>query len=88
MVRGVGHLFTKAHLYHFLLKSINKEDTLIVYHSLILMNLIKKVKRKKKCNLIIEVEELYSDVKENMELRKKEIDYFQIADKFIVITEL
>ena len=38
--------------------------------------------------MIIEVEELYSDVKEDINLRKKEIAYFQIADKYIVITEL
>ena len=50
------------------------------------MNLI--LKKIKKCRLIIEVEELYSDVKEDIALRKKELDYLQIADKYIMITEL
>lgn len=87
-VRCFGHILTKNQLYFYLMSNIKADDTLIVYHSLALMKVVKKIKKIKKCNLIIEAEELYSDVKEDNALRKKEIDYFQIADKYIVITEL
>ncbi len=88
LVRCFGHLLTKTQLYLYLLTHIKFDDTLIVYHSMALMRIVKIIKRIKKCRLIIEVEELYSDVKENEALRKKEIEYLQIADQYIVITEL
>ena len=75
-------------MFLFLLKNVKREDTLIVYHSLALMETVKKIKKIKKCKLIIEVEELYSDVREDDALRRKEIDYLQTADQYIVITEL
>lgn len=88
LVRCFGHILTKAQVLFFLMTHIKSDDTIIVYHSLSLMKVVKIIKKIKKCRLIIEAEELYSDVKENDALRKKEIDYFQIADKYIVITEL
>lgn len=88
IIRGLGHILTKFQLLGFLKKHVRFDDTVIVYHSLGLMRIVKKIKKKKKCNLIIEVEEIYSDVKENDKLRKREINYLQIADKYIVITEL
>ena len=88
LLRFLGHALTKKQMLGFLRKNVGKDDTLIVYHSLALMKCVKKIKSAKKCKLIIEVEELYSDVKENETLRKKEIDYLQIADGYIVITEL
>lgn len=87
-VRVFGHFLTKLNLIAFLLKNVKKEDTLIVYHSLALLRTVKMIKKLKKSKLIIEVEELYSDVREDLRLRKKEIKYFQIADKYIVITEM
>lgn len=88
LVRLFGHMLTQRQMLRFLKKNIGKDDTLIVYHSLALMKHVEKIKRSKGCKLIIEVEELYSDVKENEALRKKEISYLQIADGYIVITEL
>ncbi len=88
IIRGLGHVITKNQLHRFLMKNVKSDDTVIVYHSLALMDIVKKLKNKKKCHLIIEVEELYSDVSEDKELRKKEIDYLQIADRYIIITEL
>lgn len=87
-IRGFGHIWTKTQLLRFLMTHVKFDDTVIVYHSLSLMNVVKKLKKKKNCNLIIEVEELYSDVKEDYALREKEIEYLQNADKYIVITKL
>jgi glycosyltransferase involved in cell wall biosynthesis len=88
LLRGVGHKLTKSQLLRYLRRYVTAEDTLIVYHSLVLMEIVRKIKQEKKCRLIIEVEELYSDVREDNVLRKKEIDYLQIADQYIMITEL
>lgn len=87
ILRGFGHILTKSQTCHFLLTNIKSDDTLIVYHSLALMEIIKKVKKKTNCRLIIEVEELYSDVKKDRVLREKEVEYLQIADRYIMITE-
>lgn len=88
IIRGFGHMWTKTNLLHFLMTHVKSDDTVIVYHSLALMNVVRKLKKKKKFHLIIEVEELYSDVKEDQALRKKELEYLQLADQYIVITEL
>lgn len=88
ILRGIGHKLTKNQLLRYLLRHIKSEDTIIVYHSLALMEVVRRVKEIRKCKLIIEVEELYSDVRENDALRGKEINYLQIADRYIVITKL
>ena len=87
-IRCFGHLLTKLYLNLYLLTRIKENDTVIVYHSMALMKVVKRLKRITKCELIIEAEELYSDVHENEGLRKKEINYLKLADKYIVITEL
>jgi len=88
IIRGFGHIWTKSQLLRFLLKNVKSDDTIIVYHSLALMDIVKKLKNKKNCCLMIEVEELYSDVREDQVLREKELEYLQTADQYIVITEL
>ncbi len=88
LIRGVGHIWTKYQMVRFLMKNVKSDDTVIVYHSLVLMNVVRKLKKKKNFLLIVEAEEIYADVKENDALKKKEMDYLQIADKYIVITEL
>lgn len=87
-IRILGHEWTKLQFLLFLLRRVKPTDTVIVYHSLALMRIVKALKNIKKCHLIIEVEELYSDVAEDERLREKEIRYLQKADKYIVITEL
>lgn len=88
IIRGFGYFWTKIQLFRFLKKNVKSEDTIIVYHSLILMRIVKKIKKIKGCNLIIEAEEIYSDVAEDQKMRAKELKYLQIADKYIIITEL
>lgn len=81
-------MLTRFQLYRFMLTNITSEDTLIVYHSLTLIKLVNKIKKRTKCNLIIEVEELYSDVRNDEKLKEKELGYLQISDKYIVITKM
>lgn len=67
---------------------IENGDTVIVYHSLSLMNVITKLRKKKSFKLILQVAEIYADVTENKKIRKKEIDYIKGADKYIFISRL
>ncbi|MCR4900457.1 MAG: hypothetical protein K5907_06550 [Treponema sp.] len=67
--------------------AINKNDVIIVYHSLELMNLIKIIKKIKGNKLIIEVGEIYGDYWQNPSIIKNEMNYFKFADAFIFQSE-
>lgn len=71
----------------FALMKINKYDKIIVYHSLGYMNLVRIAHRLKKFHLIMEVEEIYSDVSGNKKLKEKEIKFLKEADSYIFATE-
>lgn len=88
VIRGVGHLFTRICFLIYLLSRVGADDQVIVYHSLAYMRTITWLRKLKKCTLIIEVEELYSDVICDEQLRKRELKYLEIADRYIFITEL
>lgn len=86
--RAAGHLLTRICFFLYLLLHVGADDHVIVYHSLAYMRTMKWLRRVKKCKLTIEVEELYSDVTCDEQLRKKELEYLQIADNYFFITEL
>ena len=88
LVRGIGHIFTKISVLFYLVKNVKKDDMVIVYHSLFLMKIVRFLKKIKKCSLIIEVEEIYGDVNNSDKQRKKELEYLQIADGYIFVTEM
>lgn len=88
LVRGLGHLVTRFLFVLYLWMHVSSMDHLIVYHSLTYMNLLCFLKKTKKVKLTIEVEELYADVINDENLRRKEIEYLQIADNHVFITEL
>lgn len=62
---------------------INEGDTVIVYHSLAFIDVLKKLRKKKKFKLVLQVCEIYADVTENKKIRKKEIDFISEADSYI-----
>lgn len=70
------------------LKMVKKNDTLIVYHSLALMWLVKIVKFIKSPKLILEVEEIYADVLNNAKIKKRELEYFKIADSYLFCSDV
>ena len=87
-IRFFGHFLTRLCFLFYLLLHVTAEDQMIVYHSLVYMRSISFVRKVKKCSLIMEVEEIYADVNEDTRLRIKEINFLQIADKYIFITDL
>ncbi len=67
---------------------LKKGEPIIVYHSLGYMRVVELAHKIRKFYLILEVEELYSDVLENNELRKKEINFTRRADSYIFPTSM
>lgn len=67
---------------------LDNGDTLVVYHSLSLIKVIEKLRKKKKFTFVLQVCEVYADVLEDKNLRKKEIEFIRTADKYIFMTEL
>lgn len=72
----------------FKLLKMKRNETLIVYHTPATMPLVYLTKKIKKVNLVLEVEEIYGDVWGKHKLSKKEMRYFNLADKYIFPTEL
>ena len=88
ITKTADYVFMKLQLFFYLLKNIKKEDILLVYHSPYYCKLIGKIKKLKKCRVILEVEELYSDVSGDKTLKKKELAACDSADTFIFPTKL
>ena len=79
---------SKYQLYNYIIKNIGKNDTLIVYHSVAYAKTICFLKKIKKFKLVLETEEIYSDVIETENSRKIETKIFNMADAFVLSTEL
>lgn len=76
-------------MFVYLLLHVKKREKVIVYHSLGYMKMIDILHRLKKFYLILEVEEIYSDVNESLKkICDKERDYLKKADAYIFSTEL
>ncbi|MBV7508972.1 glycosyltransferase [Bacillus sp. sid0103] len=89
ILRYLRILLSWIWLFGYLVKNTNSKETIIAYHSMMIINPIMLAKKIKKFKLILEVEEIYQDVKEHSQLmQKNEYSFFQIADSFIFPTEL
>lgn len=86
--RLLRHLRQQKALENELLSQLEDGDTLLVYHSLSLINAVRKIFKKRKISLIIQVCEIYGDVINSTRTKKKELGFFKIADKYIFQSEL
>jgi len=84
----IDFLVLKLLTFIYLLIKLRKGDSLLVYHSIYYMDIVKLLKKFKKINLILQVEEIYGDVMDNKKLRKKELDFFPLADSYVFPTSL
>lgn len=93
---GNNGLFTKIKriwhpllLFMYLMLNCRSKDIVIVYHSLGYFNFIRWAKKLKGFRLILEVEEIYSDVsKMAPKWRNLEFRMFDIADAFMLSNDL
>ncbi|MDQ0200737.1 glycosyltransferase [Neobacillus ginsengisoli] len=89
LFRYLRILWSWIWLFGYLVKNTNSEETIIAYHSMMIINPIMLAKKIKKFKLILEVEEIYQDVKKYSQLmQSNEYRFFKSADKFIFPTEL
>ena len=73
----------------YVLFKVGKDDTVLAYHSLGYMHLIRLLKKIKRFHLILEIEEIYSDVfGKTASAREKELRFFNCADAYVFPTEL
>lgn len=78
-----------AQLKKYLKENLSAGDTIIIYHSLGYYKLYKWLKGKLKVKIILEVEEIYSDVgKTRFVTRDNEVQSFSYADAYIFPTRL
>ena len=89
LLRKICAVFQILSLFFFLLTHVGKKDIVVVYHSLSYASIIWVIRKLLGFTLILEVEEVYSDVKKvtllNSIIEKK---LFKVADAFIFPTEL
>lgn len=81
--------YTRVWLFFYLLRHCKKSEKVIVYHSLSTMGVMTLIKKLKKIELLMEIREIYTDInKASAKQKRKELDYFTIADSYIFPTEL
>lgn len=72
----------------YLRKHLRRDDVVIVYHSLVYMDEVRRLKKTIGFKLILEVEEIYGDVLGSQKIANREMDFFRCADAYIFPTEL
>lgn len=78
-------LFWLQMLYYFF-RYVSKEDSVLVYHQLNYIKPLKFLKKIKRFQLILEIEEIHSSLRD-FSIRT-EIEYCGIADKYLIINNL
>lgn len=87
--RRIRAIFSQIWLFIFLLINTKNNENIIIYHSLFLIRPVLLAKRIRKFKIILETNEIYSDVKKySNRIERVEYDMFSSADKYIFSTEL
>lgn len=86
ITKFLSALHVKIQMFLYLMKHMHKNQTLIVYHSLGYMWLVRLLKKIKNAKVVLELEEIYGDVIISDRYRKLEYSYFRIADSYIFPT--
>lgn len=89
LLRKLRTLWHLIDLFFYLLCKCKKTDTVIVYHSLGYFDVIRWAKRIRQFKMVLEVEEIYSDVSIMSDnCRSLEFRMFDTADAFILSNDL
>lgn len=87
VIGKLSAILTKLCFAVYLFFHIRREEKVIVYHSMAYCKLIYWLKKIRKFHLILELEELYSDVNNKKHQKKWELKLAGTADAFIFPTE-
>lgn len=88
LTKIIDYVLLPVKTFLYLLIHTHKDENVIVYHSLSFCTLISIAKKIKHFRLILELEEIYSDVSGGEKQRKKELKFSESADAYIFPTEL
>lgn len=88
LFKGLGILLYRLQVFLYLLRHTHKDTPVMVYHSLAYMEMVRFLKKIKKFPLLLEVEEIYGDVSQDLASREREYRLFRCADGFLFPTEL
>lgn len=86
--RLISRSYMRFQLFRYLISVPEKDDKVMVYHSVAYADIVRWAKKFRKFKLILEVEEIYADVNGKEKDRKKEHKLFKKADAFVFPTEL
>ncbi|MGE6415979.1 hypothetical protein ACQKDD_17595 [Planococcus kocurii] len=82
-------MFMWLQIIWYVLIQVKKDDCVLVYHSLAYIEPFKLLKKIKKFNMILELNDLYHVVGDNLlHLKEKETNFIEIADEYIFINSL
>ena len=89
ITKTLDYILIPVSLFFYMIKNTRKDEIVIVYHSLSLIYAVKFAKFFRKFRLILEFEEIYSDVAatKNKKNRKRELGFCKYADAFIFATK-
>lgn len=88
IAKKAKQIFSALQLLLFLVFNTKKNEQIIVYHSLALMIPINIAKLIKKLDVILEVEEIYTDVWKVKSNKYKETKYISKFEKYILVSDL
>ena len=88
MQRFFRKAVNKGIINNFLKKNIDNGDLIYIYHSEVDHLLLKRIVKKKRAKIILEIEEIYGDVSNNKKLVNNEIRFFNFADAYVFPTIL
>ena len=89
IARMINRLVRSFLLIFYLIFFVKKNEEIIVYHSLALITPLKIAQTIKKFKVILEVEEIYTDIIDcTFKTKIKELAFINNADKYIFSTEL
>ncbi|MGI6700366.1 MAG: hypothetical protein ACOX6G_08695 [Christensenellales bacterium] len=89
--RVVDYFYRNFQVLFYMFRNLKQDDVVLIYHSLALISIVKIMKLFKKFKMILEVEEIYTDVimgRRKAGLRNKELNFFKLADAYFFSTDL
>lgn len=73
-------------LYRMLDNQVKEGDVLLVYHSLTYINVLRRLRKKKRFTLLLQVCEIYADVLQDEKIKKNELKWINEADAYLFST--
>ena len=88
LTRGLKYFWSLLSLTLYLIFHVQRGETVMAYHSQALCTPLRIVKRLKRIRLVVEIEEIYANIRPDKHYDQVERRFFSLPDAFIFPTEL